>query len=350
MKERANSWLRFLDRYGGIPLIVLLGLLRKKRSPPSHIKKIALLKTAGIGDTVLLSALIQDLQGREIYLFTGTANAEMASLLPGVQQVIPLPLTDPLSCIKKISKVSVDLWIDCDPWPRINALLSFFSRSLWTLGFQTKGQGRHFIYDQVVPHSFSQHELANYQALLQSVGLATTHLPTLDFPLRSPKKQIVLHLFPGGSQAHLKTWPLSHWKTLIPLLQAKGYCLYFTGSKKDYTQLPQIEGVLNKAGQLSLKETAHLLQESTCVIAVDTGIMHLASTLNCPVIALHGPTSPERWGGIGKQVYPLTPQKKYKPCIQLGFDSRCKKGYCMEAITVDQVLQTFEIITQSTQP
>ena len=59
--ERGNSEFRFLDRYIGIPIIFALGLLKKRNKIlPDSIKKAAFLKTAGIGDTVLLSAVVRD--------------------------------------------------------------------------------------------------------------------------------------------------------------------------------------------------------------------------------------------------------------------------------------------------
>ncbi|MFQ5583834.1 MAG: hypothetical protein ACE5GL_05310, partial [Calditrichia bacterium] len=57
-QERANKLLRLLDRYLGIPLILLLRLFkRKKNLPTGNIKSFGLLKTVAIGDTVLLSAI-----------------------------------------------------------------------------------------------------------------------------------------------------------------------------------------------------------------------------------------------------------------------------------------------------
>jgi heptosyltransferase III len=70
-------------------------------------------------------------------------------------------------------------------------------------------------------------------------------------------------------------------------------------------------------------------------------IMHLAAALGCPVISLHGPTSPQRWGAIGETIVSITPRYPYAPCIHLGFESQCRKNFCMQAITVDQVLEAF---------
>ncbi len=51
--------------------------------------------------------------------------------------------------------------------------------------------------------------------------------------------------------------------------------------------------IINAAGKFSLNESAYLLEQSACVISHDTGLMHIASALNKPVISLWGGTVPE---------------------------------------------------------
>ena len=57
-QDRGNARLKFLDRYAGIPVIAALGARRRlmgRRPVPADWKTIGLVKTVGIGDTVLLS-------------------------------------------------------------------------------------------------------------------------------------------------------------------------------------------------------------------------------------------------------------------------------------------------------
>lgn len=347
VRERGNSLLRFLDRYLGIPLVLGLSIFKKKRPFPS-IDTIALLKTAGIGDTTLLSSIIYDLQRaypeKKITLFTGQSNYEMGKLIEGIE-VVPLPIASPLKALQKIRKSSFSLWMDCDPWPRINALFTFFSRSCYTLGYHTKHQYRHFLYDRTIPHSSTIHEVENYRNLLRSLSLPTTHHPRIVLPSTSSKKrEVALHLFPGGSRADLKMWSEKNWRMVIDFLLNKNYSVVLTGGEKERVSLEALayDGrIANMAGRLSLRETAHLLLSCSCLISVDTGIMHLAASLSCPVIALHGPTSPDRWGGIGEKVVSLTPPYGHTPCISLGFEKKCKQCGCMEAISVEKVKEAF---------
>ncbi len=58
---------------------------------------------------------------------------------------------------------------------------------------------------------------------------------------------------------------------------------------------------LNLCGKTSLAQLACLLQRSQWALVNDSGIMHLASYLDVPVIALFGPTDPHRYGPWSSQ-------------------------------------------------
>ncbi len=345
MKERGNKKLRLLDRYLGIPLIFCLGLFRKKQKKPKIIQSIALLKTSGIGDTVILSAIVRDLKAalpnREITLFTGKLNYEMGKLIKGCH-VVSLPISKPFAAIQMVRQKQFDLWVDFGPWSRINALFTFFSLSRYKLGFKTAGQYRHYIYDQFVNHSKELHEINNYRALIKAIGVQKHGFPHIDIEKQVPKKRrVALHLFPGGSRAELKMWPLENWMDLIDRLLNDGYEIVLTGGKNDRLDIDK-PGILNKAGKLSLKETATYLTTCEHVISIDTGIMHLAAAIGCHVISLHGPTSEKRWGAVGENVTVIKPTYEYTPCINFGYESTCKTNTCMKSITVDRVINAIK--------
>src|SRR3989344_4347650 len=348
---RANRLLHLLDRYLGIPLIFLLGLFRKRCNFPSlpPNAKIGLLNTAAIGDTILLSGAIADLHAHfphaELLFFSGPSNYEAALLIPHVQ-VIKLPVISPRKTIQLIRKHTFDLWVDFGPWPRLNALYSHFAKAKFKIGFQTPGQYRHYIYDRSALHQ-AIHELENYRHLIALIGVKGNSPPVLALEKSGPidPNQFVLHLYAGGSQAALKQWPENHWIKLIDHLTKKGYRICLTGNQRDEEKCKKVkqhcqnpEQIEVKAGQLSLRKTALLLKASNAVISVDTGIMHLAAALGCFTIALHGPTSPHRWGAIGPRAIAITPKKPYSACIHLGFEKISSENCSMKSIQVNQII------------
>ncbi|MEX0691614.1 MAG: glycosyltransferase family 9 protein [Gemmatimonadales bacterium] len=90
---------------------------------------------------------------------------------------------------------------------------------------------------------------------------------------------------PGAAHAN-KRWPVAHWQALI---QELGGTVVATGTGAERGLLPT--GALDAFG-LPLGPTAALLAGARCVIANDSGLMHLAGAVGTPVVALFGPTSP----------------------------------------------------------
>ncbi len=353
VNERGSPLARYLDLSLGVPSIFFLQLF-KKRGTLGGINKIAILQTAAIGDTVLMSAAVTNLRNSYkdavIDVFCGTSNADAVRLIDGIDNVIVIPVKHPCRSIKAIrEKGEYDIWFDFGPWPRINAIYSFFSLSRFTVGFNTKGQYRHFLYDKTVLHS-SIHEIDNQ---LHLIGFLVNN-PVRELSIISPEistdnKLIVFHPFPGGSKLHLKKWPDSRWNKLAEFLLNKGCHIKVTGGQEnnleakqmfqDISSRPEFEIV---AGVLSLKDTVKLLKTARLVISVDTGVMHLASALGVDLISLHGPTAPERWGPLNKNSTALIGEIDCSPCLGLGFESKCKENRCMKNISVEQVIEAEE--------
>ena len=97
--------------------------------------------------------------------------------------------------------------------------------------------------------------------------------------------------------------------------------------------------VLNSTGKLSLMHTAALLQQCQLLLSNDSGLMHMATALRVPVVAIFGPTVQE----FG--FYPfkacaqvISAELTCRPCSTKG-STRCPRGHhqCMQQVTVAQV-------------
>jgi len=108
--------------------------------------------------------------------------------------------------------------------------------------------------------------------------------------------------------------------------------------------------VINKAGSLSLAESAAAIRKSRIVITGDTGLAHMAAAIGKPIIWLWGNTVP----GFGmtsptKADIPIISKEveglNCRPCSKLGFD-QCPKGHfkCMSHV-VDEVILDLEKLT-----
>jgi hypothetical protein len=94
----ANARLRRLDEALGPASLALVRRIRGRRTLSWPPRRIGLMKTVGLGDMVLVTAVARDiiatLPESRLVIFTGPDNAEVARLLPGVE-VIALPAAKP---------------------------------------------------------------------------------------------------------------------------------------------------------------------------------------------------------------------------------------------------------------
>lgn len=354
---RSSSLEKFLDRYIGIPLVLLLGLGRRKRKWPERIESIALLQTPGIGDTVLLTGVVVDLRrhfpSARIVLLLSPNNASLAPLVADADECIALPITDPVRAVSLLRRHHFDILLDFAPWARVHAICSALARASFTIGYRTPGQYRHFAYDVCADYSPDRHELENQRELLRAIDLTAGAPPRLRLSSELDEETknselagtVVFHPWPGGTGRLLKQWPVDRWADLAHRVASLGHRIVVTGAPSDTTATQTLVGVINLpgdkvsnlAGKLSLEEIAALLKNAAAVVSVNTGIMHMAAVLGCRLVALHGPTSPKRWGPIGPRSIAITPPIPGCGYLNLGFEFPSNPPPCMEAITVDIV-------------
>ncbi|MCJ0743402.1 glycosyltransferase family 9 protein [Pedobacter montanisoli] len=107
---------------------------------------------------------------------------------------------------------------------------------------------------------------------------------------------LIVHI---GVSEEKRKYPLNKWvKTCQQLIDHYDYPLVFTGDRKDSAEIKlvtdELKGkVYDFSGQLSLPETAALIQRSKLLIAVNTGVIHLAAAVQTPVIVLYAQTNPQ---------------------------------------------------------
>ena len=316
MKERGNRMLRRMDALGGVPLLLVLRLCKRRCPLPHPIRSVGILRTSCMGDTVLLSALVSDLRaafpGAKLRFFAGDTNFDTARLFLREEEVRRIGVTSPLAAARVIQGEKLDLLLDCGPWPRVDALIAALSGVPCTIGFQTPRQFRHYCYDLAVKHSAEVHELVNYRQIAKALGVIATQEPHLVVdggPVITSARYVVFHLWPGGYLSHLREWPVASWHKLARQAADEGFSIVLTGLKTDQScnqriveQLAPAVQVRNVAGQFDLAETARLLKHAAAVVSVNTGIMHLSAAIGTPTVGLSGPTSVTRWGAFDKAI------------------------------------------------
>lgn len=168
--------------------------------------------------------------------------------------------------------------------------------------------------------------------------LAAKNLLT-KFNLARPTGKI-LALCPGAAYGSAKRWPVEHFITLARQKIAQGWYIWLFGSQQDAIITTQICQQLstnhyNFAGKLTLANTVDLMALTNVVISNDSGLMHMAASLNKYLIALYGPTSPNFTPPFGANSHIITQNLPCSPCHKKTCPLQHQQ--CMLTITPQQI-------------
>lgn len=204
----------------------------------------------------------------------------------------------------------------------------------------------------------SEHASRAVADLLLDLGLSTrSERPEPPKPDDEPKNWAVIH---AGASAPSRRYPATQFAEVAEsLIRAHGFRLLFTGSEFERSLVDEILNAverslpgtsrsaatskaraINLAGKLTLDLFAALLRKSPILISNNTGAVHLAASVEAPVVDLYALTNPQHtpW-----QV-PSRVLSKDVPC-KLCLKSVCPRGYneCLRGVhpltVVDAVLE-----------
>lgn len=143
-------------------------------------------------------------------------------------------------------------------------------------------------------------------------------------------------LAPGAAHA-TKRWPPHHWQQLATRLQGSGRRVVGVGLAHERACLagaPVIDAFATDLGV-----TSALLRDAQAVVANDSGLMHLATAVGTPVIALFGPTV-EAFGFFPYRSKAVVLERSLscRPCSRFG-GTHCPLGHhrCMIDISPAEV-------------
>lgn len=148
---------------------------------------------------------------------------------------------------------------------------------------------------------------------------------------------------PGAEFGTAKRWPAAHFAQLAnmvfemnPLAQVA-----LLGSPKDRDACDEVvagsggASMFNLAGATKLDEAIALIARADAVVANDSGLLHIASALNRPVVALYGPTDPDHAPPFSDVAKSISLRLACSPCRQ----RECPLGHhdCMNKMGAELV-------------
>lgn len=220
-----------------------------------------------------------------------------------------------------------------------------FSGAPIRIGFDHRAL-RRFITHAVMLHDLGQHHVLDHLDQVAVLAPVRRDLPTelhlkpewgekaerTISDLGVPRDRPIVGLNPGAT-VERKKWPVARWVELADRLAAKGLQPLLFGGPEDAALAGAIQcgaraELPSAQGKLSLGGLAAAAKQCAVFVSGDSGPMHVAVAVGTPVVALHGPTSPERTGPYTDRAVVI-----HHPESGLGEDIYGR----METIDVDEV-------------
>ena len=283
---------------------------------------------------------------------------QRALLRPGKQMET---LREIVRFVRELRSREYDLVIDVQGLLK-SGLMTGLVKGKRKVGFSGGREGSSlFLTERPFPVNYDQHALDRYLQGAHYLGCETNSWKG-DIPIRESDKESIDSLIrENGLQERrlVAINPMAKWETklwdpkkfavLATRLQNELKCnILFTGSGQDRSILEKIIQAMgtrpmNLAGRTNLKELAYLFSKCDLTVTTDTGPMHLAAAMGCPVVAIFGPTSPLRTGPYGEGHVIVREDLDCAPC----FKKTCDHLSCMGNITVEKVFDAVSKVLTS---
>jgi heptosyltransferase-2 len=180
----------------------------------------------------------------------------------------------------------------------------------------------------------------------------------------APAGAIALH--PGGGPYSLaRRWPAEHFAEVArlllrvtavlsdtadrPLRSGANPAFVLVGAQADVEPSDRLEAgldgqALNLVCKTSLKETAAVLARCKLLISNDSGVVHFATAVGTPVVAVFGPSNDQAWGPYPpKEHRVVRASLPCSPCFyrgkSLGTPQGCSTRECLQLVTPETVVQ-----------
>jgi len=158
--------------------------------------------------------------------------------------------------------------------------------------------------------------------------------------------KVIIH--PGSSPGTpYKRWHFTRFARLADRIAKKYRAnILFTAGKDETELVKKIMDQMDASSAIlcqteTLPQLAETIRRCDLFIGNDTAPMHLAAFVGTPVIALFGPTDPIENAPLGKgEVIVIRKDVSCNPCRI----RKCRNLFCMDAITVDEVMDAVDEI------
>ncbi len=355
------------------PLALLRGIFRFRRKIPEQPRRILILHSLLLGDSLLLIALVAKVRARY-------PDARILVSVP--KPLIPLYATRPYGVealpFNPKDFASVLGILRCGPYDL--AIIPAENRHAWlaraagarhSVAFSGDAPAwKNWMVDTLVPLPTSPMALADIFCTLLPGPAPRPYCagdwpaPPLPEALTLPANAAIFHV---TSSMATKQWPFLHWLELARRIRKIGLLPHWSVAPGEEPLLQELDPA-QEFPHLALRFAPmwHALTQARILVSVDTSIVHLARLTETPSVVIFGPTDPELFGS-GAFWHNHPNRSIYKPNVLCRNDGkllrrplkwvhictrdtdRCAHPHCIHSLTVNQVECAVVELLESTQ-
>ena len=330
-----------------------------------ELRSILLIRLSSLGDILLMTPLLNLLRTAcpqaQIDVLVKAEYRDLLRFHPGITRLLTFDSRQPLlHTLRSLRADRYDLALDLHCTPRSQLLLRSL-RAQCKLTYNKRVLRRALLVHlgwNTLRRTTPVPEL--YAAPLRRLGLTgrlgtpTMHLDPesteamqayIARSLPDASNQPLLAVAPGARWP-TKRWPVERFAAVAQELAREKRAAVVILGGPDEAQLARTlcdnldVPVINGVGALSLMHSAALLSRCRLLISNDSGLMHMATALQVPVVTIFGPTVQEfGFYPFQARAEVISEPLPCRPCSTKG-SMRCPRGHhaCMQDISSDRVL------------
>lgn len=345
--------------------------IRLQRPPalPSDPSRILILKPCCLGDVLMTTPVVAALRARyprsAIHYAVGRHAAPAIAGHPDVQALVDAGpgagrgRRATFELWRRMRAGRYDLCVVLERSP-VFATLPLLAGIPVRAGIDSAGRG--FALNVRAPWDESLHEADLYLSVVSALGLPTDGHHLRFVPDSSAEERVdawwharrfagpVVAIAPGGGANPGMALPEKRWlperfaRLADRLHTAYGGAIVLIGGPGDREVCARVAGAmrapaLDLSGDAPLADRGALLRRCSLYVGNDSGPMHLAVAVGCPVVGVFGPTDVSLYGPYRAVSRTVRRDLACSPCFVHGHFPPCPNGHaCMRWLTVDAVL------------
>jgi ADP-heptose:LPS heptosyltransferase len=397
------STMRRIDRWVGLPVCFLLtvsrrcGDLRRRVTGPraGSVERILFVKLAEQGATVLaypaIRRAIQMVGRQNVYFVVFDENRFVLDAMDVIphDNVVTISTSGlvgtffgALRALRKLRRIRPDAAIDYEFFARSSAALAYLSGARIRVGLHASGEkapNRGDLLTHRIRYDPDQHTSELFAQMVEALKRSPEDLDVQseslltdkgELPVFQPTSQeltdvkllvtreartdhyrpLVLLNANASDLLPLRRWPAERYVELAQRLIESRPDLHvaFTGSPSEGPVVGELVRSVGSgrcfsmAAKTTLRELLVLYYLADVLVTNDSGPAHFATMTPIRVITLFGPETPARFGSKGPRAEIFWKNLTCSPCVDALNNrlSTCRDNQCMQAITVDEVLES----------